>query len=134
MRRMLNAPVQAYKFNENECLECNEAIFNPICHHCITREFKDWLQQYPKLTIKIIPQLDKFIEQHRFLCDGVSEKCVKCQRNNVCLCPYCFTEYLFGLLKQAKAGKKVLKEFLEMFNYDFDHTGYYKEGEKLGAF
>jgi len=36
-------------------------------------------------------------------------------------------------LKKIKVNKAILKEFLEFFNYDFEHTGYSKDAEELGA-
>ena len=42
-----------------------------------------------------------------------------------------YTNYVFILLKCLEVNREILKEFLQFFNYDFDHTGYSKEAEKL---
>lgn len=31
------------------------------------------------------------------------------------------------------AHREILKEFLQFFNYDFEHTGYTKDAEELGV-
>lgn len=62
-----------------------------------------------------------------------STTCVACNKPTATICPYCFTNYVFILLKCMHTHRQILKEFLQFFNYDFDHTGYTKEAEKLGV-
>lgn len=80
-----------------------------------------------------MPKLEnylKWIENRTY--EGTS--CIKCKNNSAIVCPYCFTEYVLQELKKLEANKIVLKEFFVFFNFDFDHTGYYDEGEKLGVY
>lgn len=143
MRTKLNANVQALNLNYYnlikeefaECLECSRAIYNPVCPQCVADEFVSWLDNYSKLKNKkkIIQEVNQFLKVHK-LFGRHSEKCVTCNKNNVYLCPYCFTTYLLGLLKSNGANKNMLGEFLMLFNFDTNHNGYYKEGEQLGVF
>ena len=80
-------------------------------------------------TIKEYVQKTKSISDKR----GKATKCIICKKQRAFLCPYCFTEYVLDLLKKLKISKIILQEFLQFFNYDFEHTGYYKEAEKLGV-
>ena len=65
---------------------------------------------------------------------GEYSRCVCCGSKKVNICPYCFTEFLHELLKLEKASQKVIGEFLFLFNFDFEHNGYYQEGEDIGVF
>ncbi len=122
-----------YDTNARLCMECKEAIFNPLCPSCITREINSWLQQYPKVKKKINGRVDDFVNKNKFL-KNKGEKCVVCRRDSVFLCPYCFTEFVLSELKKLKISRSLVREFLQLFNFDFEHTGYYKEAEKLGVF
>jgi hypothetical protein len=143
MRTKLNAVVQALGINYYdlirdefaECLECSRPIYNPVCPQCVFDEFISWLDNYPKLRNKrkITQEVVQFLRAHRTF-NGHSGKCVACNKNNAYLCPYCFTAYLFGLVKQNSVDRVLLGEFLILFNFDYSHNGYYKEGEKLGVF
>jgi len=124
----VQAPAQKHIF----CLNCSEIIFNPICPECIAKEFSRWIESYPEMK-KARLMANKFAEKGKIF-NGISQTCITCGNNNAYLCPYCFTEYLFGILKNVKADAKILSEFLLLFNFDFEHSGYYKEGEELGVF
>ena len=115
--------------NEN-CLDCGEAIFNPICPECISDWFKQWVGNYPLLEKKVMGKLKKFLKSYEDMHDK-SQYCISCKRDNAYLCPYCFTEFLVKMMKGAKIGGKVLNEFLFLFNFDLEHTGYAKEGLTL---
>jgi hypothetical protein len=115
------------KKTDNLCLECHEAIFNPICPRCLSEEVRQWAINKNQKVKDLIEEEIKTIL--RF---GLNKKgCLKCG-SDVFLCPYCFTERVYLRLKNAKFSKKILKEFLEFFNFDFEHTGYTKDMEKLG--
>lgn len=134
MKKKMNAVVQASnsEFNHNDCLNCGESIFNPICPECILRQFRSWIKVYPALA-NIEKNITHFVNCHKTFASK-SQRCITCNKHSSYLCPYCFTEYIYNLLKQAKLSKLILGEFLFLFNYDFEHTGYYKEGERLGIF
>jgi len=131
----MNVSNQAYDLQEKheDCLECGEAIFNPICPNCIAYEFEQWISKYPQLESPVSKIINKFLREHEKL-NQSSRECILCGNKSAYLCPYCFTEFLLNVLKVVRADKKALAEFLQLFNYDFDHTGYYLEGEELGAF
>lgn len=115
------------------CDDCREAVINPLCPFCLTIEFEAWLTLYPNLKHEILPKIKKYLSKSDSN-DNPSTKCIKCGYKSTFLCPYCFTEHVLYELKAINAGKIVLKEFFEFFNFDFDHTGYYKEGEDLGVY
>lgn len=112
------------------CTECKEAIYNPICPLCLANEIKEWLREN-KLRIIVGKKIDEFISKNS-LAIGSSNVCIICKKENSFACPYCFTEFMFNCLKRMKASKKVQREFLEFFNYDFEHTGYSEDAEELG--
>ncbi len=117
-----------------ECLDCHEAIFNPICPECLTFQIEAWLSSlsgYPPKD-KILKRIKDYVIATR----NVSNKatpCIVCRKPRATLCPYCFTNYVFALLKCLEVNREVLKEFFQFFNYDFDHTGYTIEAERLGV-
>lgn len=117
-----------------ECLDCNEPTSNPLCPICLTTQIQVWLSSYPDrhLTNKILEKIKKYVEKTNNL-ESSYTKCVACGRQRASLCPYCFTNYIFNLLKSMKVNRIVLKEFLQFFNYDFEHVGYSKEAERLGV-
>lgn len=115
------------------CDVCSIAITNPICPSCILEELKAWLTLYPALSKEILPRLNTYLrnlEQRH----SDATMCIKCKELDASVCPYCFTERALRELKSVEASKIILREFLQFFNFDFEHTGYYKEAEKLGVF
>jgi len=79
-----------------------------------------------------MPRIKKFlaaIEDNRL---SESTRCIKCLNKRAAVCPYCFTERVLYELKNIGSSGYVIKEFFMFFNFDFEHTGYSKEAEKLG--
>ncbi len=113
------------------CDICSIAVTNPICPFCLSTEIEAWLTLYPDLRHELLPKLRKYLGELnvRF---ADSTKCIRCNNEDVAVCPYCFTEYVLYELKKIESNKIVLKEFLQFFNFDFEHNGYTKEAEKLG--
>jgi hypothetical protein len=66
--------------------------------------------------------------------NGSSTACVHCGRNSVHICPYCFTEHLYNLIKETGAEVRALTEFLFIFNFDFRHSGYSDELQTMGGY
>ncbi|MFA5856380.1 MAG: hypothetical protein WC867_03415 [Candidatus Pacearchaeota archaeon] len=112
------------------CDECSEAITNPLCPYCLTEEVEAWLTLYPNLKHEIKPHIDRYL--HRGFMN-FSTICIKCRNPSAFLCPYCFTNHVLISLKKINASKLILKEFFDFFNFDFDHTGYTHEAERLGV-
>jgi len=111
------------------CLECREEIFNPICPRCVSSEIAVWMLSQGKKAKQAIKNEIKNIlkgnNEHDYT------KCIVCKGHDTFVCPYCFTERVYNSLKKARVGKKVLAEFLALFSFDLEHTGYAKDAEKL---
>ena len=114
-----------------DCLSCGENIVHPICPNCISKGFGVWIKKFPDGG-EIKGKLNGFMKHHNRV-EGESKKCVSCG-GNVHVCPYCFTEYLYGLVKEAGLGVRAMSEFLFLFNFDFEHKGYCRELEVYGGY
>ncbi|VVB77793.1 Uncharacterised protein [uncultured archaeon] len=114
------------------CDVCSIAVTNPLCPACLTQEIEAWSTLYPNIRNELLPKLNKYLGKVE---DRVfdSTKCIKCQNKRASVCPYCFTAKVFGDLKKMNANRTVLKEFVEFFNFDFEHTEYSQEAERLGV-
>ena len=99
--------------------------------------FQDWVVQYPEIARKVLHKVKRFLKAHRHFY-GDSQMCVICSNKRAWACPYCFTEHIYDLLKEAGATTDVLKEYLLFFNFDFGDFfgkwGYWIEGERLGIY
>lgn len=118
------------------CLECNEAIYNPVCHVCLADGIKQWLREQDNIEIRksLIAEISRFLKSNEKLAESPQAvRCVACGRNITILCPYCFTEIIYKKLKSLTKSKKLQADFLSLFNFDFEHTGYSKDAEKLGV-
>ena len=121
--------------NYDACLECNEAIYNPLCHVCLSQEIKQWLREQENQRIRksLIAEISRFLKSNEELAESPQAvRCVACGKNSVILCPYCFTEIIYKKLKSLTNSKKLQADFLSLFNFDFEHTGYTKDAEELG--
>jgi len=117
-----------------ECLNCHEVISNPLCPECLSFQMEVWLSSlssYP-LKDKILKRIKDYVKATNNLEDDATP-CVVCGKPQASLCPYCFTNYIFALLKCLRVHREILREFLQFFNYDFEHIGYSKDAEKLGV-
>ena len=117
-----------------DCLECGEPVTNPICPDCLFREFEVWVAKYPRIGRKVVKRLKKFLSiRENFEED--SQTCVVCKNNSAYLCPYCFTDFVLSVLRDAGASEIVIRDYLEFFNFDFGDFsgkwGYFNEIEKL---
>jgi len=115
-----------------ECLVCKEAIYNPLCPICIAQQVEVWLTSYPDLNKKIMPKINKYLQEAHNEIDHLATACVACGANQTSVCPYCFTEYILNQLKKLEVNKIILGEFLQFFNFDYDRKGYTREAEELG--
>jgi hypothetical protein len=116
-------------FSSTICTECREVIFNPLCPQCIANEVNHWLDGSP-IRKRVQEEINLYISRN----EGYQEsmKCAVCRSNYADICPYCLTEHVYELLIRMKAGKKMLGEFLDFFNFDFEHSGYSKDFEEAG--
>jgi hypothetical protein len=114
-------------FSSTICTECKDVIFNPLCPDCLSEEVEQWLDGNP-IGKKVMPAVAAYIERN----EGFKEeamKCAVCSTNYTDICPYCLTEHVYEVLLRYKANKKMLAEFIDFFNFDFEHSGYSKDFE-----
>lgn len=126
---------QALNFEKEylNCLCCGDDVTHPICPHCITESFIQWLEKFPNDFKSIKLKLDGFLMGHSKL-DHISKNCVSCRKDRTHICPKCFTEYLYSLVKEAGLGVRAMSEFLFIFNFDFERKSYAKDLEILGGY
>lgn len=115
------------------CNVCSEAVTNPICPFCLTEEIKAWLTLYPSLKKELLPKLNNYLKEINSKITNYGTQCIKCKNKRAFVCPCCFTDYVFNKLQEINAGKIILKEFFEFFNFDLECKGYTKEFEHLGV-
>jgi hypothetical protein len=115
------------------CMQCSEAITNPICHTCLGKEIEKWLSFYPNVKKNIMPHLKKYIRKVNNSAFSAVD-CVSCRKRKAALCPYCFTEGILNLLKKNNVDKFVLGDFLSIFNFDMKHEGYIHEAIEEGLY
>jgi len=113
------------------CDFCSEPVSNPLCPFCLATEIEAWLTLYPDLRKKLLPRMKNYLNQVDYSVLD-STQCIKCGNRRASVCPYCFTEFVLRELKKLEANKIILTEFFQFFNFDFDHTEYSSEAEKLG--
>ena len=116
-----------------ECNSCLQPITNPICHECLGKQMSGWMALYPNIKKKMAPKLKDYVKEvNNNVASGVS--CVSCGKNQAALCPYCFAEAIYNLLKKNKIDRMVIMDFLSTFNFDLNHEGYIKEAAEEGLF
>ena len=102
-----------------ECIGCHEAITNPICQDCLTRDIKSWLnKKHPA----IVTLFNKFVSNSIRIKEGIT--CVSCG-NKMTLCPYCFTEDVYYWVREV--APDLIESYLVHFNFDLEHKGYSSE-------
>ena len=115
--------------SKNECILCSESINQPICHQCLAKQVKTWLSYYPDIKKKLSPKINSFVKEVEDLIVETSP-CVACNTNKTALCPYCFTDKIYRILKNSRTSPMVIGDFISTFNFDLDHTGYSLEEEQ----
>jgi hypothetical protein len=116
-----------------ECVLCSENINQPLCHECLASQVKTWLTYYPDIKKKVSPKINSFVKEVEDLIVETSA-CVACNKNKAALCPYCFTDKVYRILKKSKISPMVIGDFIATFNFDLDHTGYTLEEENEIAY
>ena len=91
------------------------------------------MEKFPNEADEIKSKVDIFLKHHNSIKND-SISCVVCGKKRTHVCPYCFTEHLYNLVKEAGLGVRAMTEFLFMFNFDFERKGYSKELEILGSY
>ena len=113
------------------CTECTETICNPICPICLANEIEAWLRA-GNLSEKekgiFRDALNKILNANYKL-EGASSQCIICGEPDDYMCPYCFTEKIYDSLARKGVSKATIAQFVRIFNFDFDRTGYSREVE-----
>lgn len=117
-----------FSWAEALCLECKEEIFNPLCPECLAKTVMSWAVNYPKIALSLNESIKHYLEKNKKF-EGML--CFKCKKHTTYECPYCFTNYVWKKLKKITKDKRILHEYLTYFNFDLEHTGYWKEKELL---
>ncbi|MBT6690467.1 hypothetical protein HN903_02300 [archaeon] len=134
MKNKRNVAKQTYYFEKeihNDCLSCGQDIKHPLCPNCISKAFNLWTKKFPEHKM-LKAKLNPLMKHHNHT-NAKSKPCVACQKP-VHICPLCFTEHLHSLVKEAGLGIRATTQFLFIFNFDFEHTGYSKELEFYGGY
>ena len=118
---------------EYDCKQCNQPITNPVCHDCLSKQVMAWLSFYPNVRKKMLPKLKKYVKDvNNIALSGIN--CASCAKKKAALCPYCFTEGIFNMLKKSNIDKMIIMDFLSIFNFDLKHEGYIQEAVKEGLY
>jgi hypothetical protein len=135
MNQEQNVAIQTLPYTRihGACLSCGEDIVHPLCPECLAEGFKQWIKKFPREETALRYRVDQFLQGHKFI-EGKSKRCVACGQNRTHICPYCFTEFLYKITKEAGLGVRAMSEFLFIFNFDFQHTGYSQELEVYGGY
>jgi hypothetical protein len=119
--------------SDYNCIQCSEPVTNPICHDCLGRGVEQWLNLYPNIKKAIKPKLKKYIREVNNSAVTMLG-CVSCGKKKAALCPYCFSEGIFSLLKGNKVDRAVLGDFLSIFNFDLHREGYIADAIREGLY
>lgn len=95
-----------------------------ICHDCLSKEISEWLNLYPAVKKKILSKINSYVAEVKD--NTLPEVCSACKKENIALCPYCFSEGIFNLLKKNKMDVMVIMDYLSTFNFDSKHEGLVK--------
>jgi len=99
-----------------ECEVCSEPITNPICPVCLAAEIDVWSTNYPNLRRELLPKLKGYLKRlERNSKETI--QCIRCGKERVYVCSYCFIKNVLESLEEIDASKIVKKEFLQFFNY-----------------
>ena len=97
-----------------QCTLCDEAVTNPICVDCLSREMEAWFNETK-------PSLVNEMKDIASLYLGMEplHSCIICGKE-MTVCRHCFTKEIFeGLIK---GNKNMEEDFIRQFNYEL--TGY----------
>jgi len=87
------------------CIECNEAITNPICSECLAVRMQVMVKEYD-------PKLAKEIKGFAF--EG-GTTCLFCKKQ-MGLCAHCFSKDVYHYLEEK--NQEIAEEFLSRFDFD----------------
>ncbi len=88
----------------NSCMECDEAITNPLCPECLARGMR----------VMVGEQNQKLSRQIAGFSTSGETHCIRCGKE-VGLCAHCFSKDIYEFL--SGKNKRIAQEFLG--NFDF---------------
>jgi hypothetical protein len=89
----------------HRCVECDEAITNPICPDCLAQRMQIAIGEKNKALAKAIRGINV---------EGKTE-CLFCQKK-VGICPHCFSKDVFEYLEEKSSSLAQL--FQSQFNFE----------------
>lgn len=94
-----------------QCVVCEEAITNPVCSECLTKEMTQWLvEKKPGLVPLFREQIDVFNSYtHK------TTSCIICT-NDMNVCPHCLAMEAYLWLQEDY--DEYAEEFLDLFNFE----------------
>lgn len=110
------------------CNICLEPIYHFICPDCLHDQVKHWLKDNASY---LIPQLEEVADDIRENLLRNSEnrvQCILCKKEKTgFVCPFCFIREIYSTLKDF--DKAVADKLSNLFNFDFQGTGFYSVNE-----
>ena len=89
----------------HRCIECQQAMTNPICPRCLSKEIKTWLREKVPELVHIIGPAPKY---------GTGTRCMFCGKD-MAICAHCFSKEVY--LEVVKLKPELSEEFISCFNY-----------------
>jgi hypothetical protein len=107
----------------------NNVLDKQLCHICLSNEMKKWLNLYPTVNKKISSELKAYVMDVDE--NTLDADCSNCKKNKAALCPYCFSEGVFNLLKKNKVNVMVIMDYLSTFSFDKNHDEYANNSKQM---
>ena len=92
------------------CIQCQEAITNPICPDCIEKEIIAWLNDKAPA---LIPSIEN--KGNESVTAWVT-RCIVCN-NKMGLCGHCYTKDVVEIIRNNK-NRMLEEEFVNLFNFE----------------
>ena len=90
----------------NMCIECDEAITNPICSDCLATTMRVMIAEYDQ---KLAQKVVGFSME-----DGITT-CIQCGQS-MSLCAHCFSRDIYEYLQERNPA--IAEEFVNRFDFD----------------
>jgi len=120
LKKLFPTPERFYECQQESESEKN---LNCLCHECLGKKISSWMLIYPKIKKKLLPQLKKYIKEMDQTATR-TENCILCKSKKAALCPYCFAEEVFNMLKRNQIDRLAIMDFLYTFDFDLKHENY----------
>jgi hypothetical protein len=101
--------------SEDRCVICDEAITNPICPDCLSRQVTYWAHENNSSIMPVLVRVGDSVKE--FTHDNTS--CVICKKD-MNVCPHCYCSEIYSWLIESR-HRRMSKKFLKHFNYELDY-------------